>query len=153
MRKLPGFAVVCGMAAVCTAPVAAQQLPEAPPGGVPVCRSVTGTADIDGAPQQISGLACQQPDGTWQIQQGDDETLVYPAAAWPDYVDYGPWYGWWPPVFVGASFVFVDHFHHVYPMHQVYYGRPGMHAVSGGHGGFHHGAGMIWGTMGGGHRR
>jgi hypothetical protein len=32
---------------------------------------VNGTADIDGATQNISGRACKQPDGTWQIQQQD----------------------------------------------------------------------------------
>jgi hypothetical protein len=150
MRKLLGSGIVCGVLAFCSAPVAAQQLTD-----TSNCRNVTGTVDIDGTPQQVNGLACQQPDGTWQIQQGqqgDGDTLFYPATAWPDNVDYyyGPWYGWWPPVFIGASFVFVDRFHHVYPMHRVYYGHPGMRPVSGSHGGFH-GGGMVW-SAGGGHR-
>jgi hypothetical protein len=144
MRKLLGSGIVCGVLAVGSVSVAAQQLTAAP-----ACRAVTGTVDIDGTPQQISGLACQQPDGTWEIQQGDSGTLVYPVTAWPNYVDYyGPWYGWWPPVVIGASFVFVDRFHHVYPMHRVYYGHPGMRPVSGSHGGFHSG---VW-SAGGGHR-
>jgi hypothetical protein len=141
MRTFLGSVIVSGTLAICSLSVGAQQVT-----GSPACRPVTGTADIDGTAQQISGLACQQPDGTWQIQQGESDTLVYPVTAWPTYVDYyGPWYGWWPPVVIGASFVFVDRFHHVYPMHRVYYGHAGMRPVSGWHGG------MVW-SAGGGHR-
>ncbi|WP_322012495.1 hypothetical protein [Paraburkholderia sp. J12] len=154
MRKLLNSRIACGVLAVgssaylalAPATAAAQDATDAS-----ACRNVTGTVDIDGSPQQISGLACPQPDGTWQIQQGGDGTLLYPVLAPADY--YGPWYGWWPTAIVGVSFVFVDRFHHFYPIHRVYYGHPGMRPVSGTHGGFHSGfhSGMMWG--GGGHHR
>jgi hypothetical protein len=147
MRKLLNSGLVCGALAVCCAPVASQTMDA--PAGAPVCRPVTGTADIDGTQQQFSGIACQQPDGSWQIMQGDEDTLVYPQGA----VYYGPWYGWWPPVFVGASFVFVDRFHHFHPMHHVSFGHTGMRTTAGWHGGGMHGGGTVWGGMGGGHRR
>jgi surface antigen len=66
--------------------------------------------------QQIVGRACLQSDGTWQIMQGPDgSVLTYPIAQYP-YPD--PWY-WGPPVFIGAgvSFIFVDRFHHFSHFH------------------------------------
>ncbi|NTX25566.1 hypothetical protein HT746_00080 [Burkholderia pyrrocinia] len=75
------------------------------------CRAVVAQADIDGTEQQIVGRACLQSDGTWQIVQSPDGSVMwYPAAAYP-YAD--PWY-WGPPLFIGAGvgFVFVDRFHH-----------------------------------------
>lgn len=151
MRKFLAVNVLACLLGACATPVVSQQAaygpypPDTPPA---TCRPVTGTAVIDGAPQQISGLACLQPDGTWQIMQSDD-TLVYPVA-WPDATAYyaGPWYGWWPPVFVGGSFVFVDHFHHFHHMDHVFPGAPHMHPVSGMHGGFHGGHGGVWSSMG-----
>lgn len=74
------------------------------------CRAVVAQADIDGTAQQIVGRACLQGDGTWQIvQSADGSVLWYPVAAYP-YDD--AWY-WGPPVFIGAgvSFIFVDRFH------------------------------------------
>lgn len=151
MCKLLAFNVLACLLSACTTPVASPQAAYGsyPPDTTPAaCRPVTGTAEIDGAPQQISGLACLQSDGTWQIMQSDD-TLVYPVA-WPDATAYyaGPWYGWWPPVFVGGSFVFVDHFHHFHHMDHVFPGGPHMHPVSGMHGGFHGGHGGVWSGMG-----
>lgn len=159
MRKLSFTGLLCAMLAGCTTPAASQQMAD-----MPVCRMVTGTADIDGTPQQISGLACQQPDGSWQIMQGDNETLVYPNTV--DYYD-APWYGVWPPFFVGASVVFVDRFHHFHHMDHVHAGAPDMRIgmPAGFHGGIHNGfhggfggvrTGAVWsgmGAMGGGHRR
>lgn len=75
------------------------------------CRAVVGQADIDGTTQQIVGRACLQSDGTWQIVQGQDGSVLwYPVADYP-YLD--PWW-WGPPVFIGAgvSLIFVDRFHH-----------------------------------------
>ncbi|WP_213301475.1 hypothetical protein [Paraburkholderia sacchari] len=167
MRNLSFTGLLCGLLAGCTTPVASQQAAD-----IPVCREVTGTADIDGTPQQVSGLACRQPDGSWRIVQGDYDTLVY-----PDTVDYygAPWYGVWPPFFVGASVVFVDRFHHFHHMDHVRAGEPGMRMTGmrgGFHGGFHGGGfhrggfhggangastGAVWsgagGMGGGGHRR
>lgn len=34
------------------------------------CRDFTQTIYIDGRPQQASGVACRQPDGTWRIVSG-----------------------------------------------------------------------------------
>jgi|GEM_PF-584789 len=176
MRNLSFTGLLCGVLAGCTTPVASQQAADMPVAGEPVadtsvCRMVTGTADIDGAPQQISGLACRQPDGSWQIVQGDNDTRVYPA--YPETLDYygAPWYGVWPPFFVGASVVFVDRFHHFHHMDHVHPGGPGMPTMgvrgsfhNGFRGGFHSGfsgthTGAVWSGMGGmsgmggGHRR
>lgn len=148
MSRLLAFSVLACLLGACTTPVASQQAAYGPYPPPAPCRPVTGTTEIDGTPQQISGLACLQPDGTWQIMQSDD-TLVYPVA-WPDATAYyaGPWYGWWPPVFVGGSVVFVDHFHHFHHMDHVFPGGPHMHPVSGMHGGFHGGHGGVWSGMG-----
>ncbi|WP_296657323.1 hypothetical protein [Paraburkholderia sp.] len=167
MRKLPGFAIVCCALAVGSTSAVSQQVMDTPSAG-PVCRTVTGTADIDGAPQQFSGLACLQPDGTWTIVQADYGTLSYPAEAWPAY-------GWWPPVAVGASFIFIDRFHRFHPIRTVRFVHPGIRVMPGMHGGFRgdgfrgdgfrgdgfrggfrggfHGGDMIRGGMGGGHHR
>jgi surface antigen len=128
------------------------------------CRDVSGNAEIDGKQQQFNGLACRQPDGTWRIQESDDEPdsggdnagAAYPApdgapyAAAPDGAPYDPYYGYgypypyaypydpfWGPPFLfgfGASFVFVDRFHHFHHIDHVHFGHPGF-----AHGGFHHG--------------
>ncbi|MCK6451149.1 MAG: hypothetical protein L6R19_09895 [Alphaproteobacteria bacterium] len=31
------------------------------------CRSVTNTFTIDGKPQEVKGMACKQPDGSWKL--------------------------------------------------------------------------------------
>ncbi|HWT35036.1 MAG TPA: hypothetical protein VN289_02080 [Paraburkholderia sp.] len=145
MRTFTGLgATLCvcaGCAALASPPVAAQE----PPDDQATCRNVVGQAEIDGTMQQISGLACRQPDGTWQIEQGSD-AVVYTIPAYPYY---DPWY-WGPPVavVVGTSFVFVDRFHHVHHLNHVHWGRAG--GMTGrGAGGMH-----TWNGMGGGgHRR
>ncbi|AUT70224.1 MULTISPECIES: hypothetical protein [Paraburkholderia] len=154
MRTLFGLgATLCvcaGCAVPASPPVAAQEALN----DQMICRNIVGQAEIDGTTQQISGLACQQPDGTWQIQQGGDAAaVVYPIPAYPYY---DPWY-WGPPVAVGfgAPFVFVDRFHHFHHMNHVHWGRPGggFHGTGGMHG---WGGGHTWGGMGGmggGHRR
>ncbi|CAM2172614.1 Surface antigen [Paraburkholderia sacchari] len=100
------------------------------------CRAIIGQAEIDGVAHQIVGRACQQSDGTWQfVQNPDGSVLWYPVDAYP-YPD--PWY-WGPTVFVGvgATFIFVDRFHHFHhfdrfrPVDRPRFGAPmGM--------GFHH---------------
>jgi surface antigen len=121
------------------------------------CRAVAGQAEIDGSMQQVVGRACLQSDGTWQIMQSPDgSVLMYPVAIYP-YPD--PWY-WGPPLYFGAgvSFIFVDHFHHFshfhhfHQMDHVHVGAPigsGFHGerprFGGGMGGMH--------TFGGMHRR
>ncbi|WP_245253698.1 hypothetical protein [Paraburkholderia sp. LEh10] len=133
--------VACaGCAVPASQPVAQEQFSDN------VCQPVVGQAEIDGTMQQISGIACRQPDGTWQIQQGDGmaTATIYPVPAYPSYY-YDPSY-WGPPVAIGigGSFVFVDHFHHFHHMNHVHWGRPGggMH----GHGVFHGSGGMHgWG--------
>ena len=161
------------------------------------CRDVSGNAEIDGKQQQFNGLACRQPDGTWRIQESDNEPednggAAYsapndaapdgaPYAAAPDGAPYDPYYGYgypypypypydpfWGPPFVfgfGASFVFVDRFHHFHHIDHVHFGHPrgfahgGFHrGFHGGvHGGFHgggfHGGGGGFHGGGGGHGR
>ncbi|MEM5368806.1 hypothetical protein V4C53_22590 [Paraburkholderia azotifigens] len=148
MRTFTGLgAALCvcaGCAALASSPVAAQE----PPDNQATCRNVVGQAEIDGTLQQISGLACLQPDGTWQIEQGSDAAVGYPIPAYPYY---DPWY-WGPPVAVavGTSFVFVDRFHHVHHLNHVHWGRTGG-MMGHGSGGMH-----MWngrgGMGGGGHR-
>ncbi|MFJ1256866.1 hypothetical protein [Cupriavidus sp. CuC1] len=102
--------------------------------GVP-CQEVVGQAEIRGVLQQVVGLACLQPDGTWQIVEGADRgPVTYPAPG-SYYVD--PWY--WAPVGVGlgADFIFIDRFHHFHRMHHMFFRRSGM--GDGFHGGFHGG--------------
>ncbi|WP_223957404.1 hypothetical protein [Paraburkholderia sabiae] len=160
MRTLPGFGATLCVCAGCAVPASPPVAAQEPLNDQMTCRTVVGQAEIDGTMQQISGVACQQPDGTWQIQQGSDAAdaaVVYPIPAYPYY---DPWY-WGPPVAVGfgASFVFVDRFHHFHHMNHVHWGRPGggMMGHGGFHGGFHGNGGThTWGgmgSMGGGHRR
>ncbi|KDB06236.1 hypothetical protein LIG30_0510 [Burkholderia sp. lig30] len=81
------------------------------------CRAVLGQAEIDDTPQQVVGRAYLQSDGTWQIMQSPDGSVLwYPLAAYP-YPD--RWY-WRPPLFVGAgvSFIFVDRFHRFHHFHR-----------------------------------
>jgi hypothetical protein len=50
------------------APVEVAPAPPPPMAGAqPSCRQVSQTIVIDGQNQQAYGVACQQPDGTWQI--------------------------------------------------------------------------------------
>lgn len=146
-----GVACLC-LCAAYAAPVEAQSDASAPPTDTSTCRFVVGQAEIDGVMQQVSGRACLQPDGSWQIVEDDAAALALAPA--PVYY-YDPWY-WGPPVvFTGVSFVFVDRFHHFHHMDHV---RP-MHGSigMGGRGGRHGGASThMWGGMshgGGGMRR
>jgi len=124
-------------------------------GGGPPCQQVAGQVMIDGVPQQVVGLACLQPDGTWQIVDSTGtEAGYYPMPYYPDYY-YDPWY--WAPVAVGfgATFIFIDHHHHVHPMHHVFFRRGGMVGFHGAGaargfrpvapGGFHGGTGGMHG--------
>jgi hypothetical protein len=177
MRNFIGLGIVLCSCVACATPMASQ------PGQAdslndttttsavsPTCRMVNGTADIDGTTQNILGLACKQPDGTWQIQQQDagvDMGDVSPPPPYP-YYPYDPYYDPWsygPPVTFGfgGSFVFVDRFHHFHHMDHVHIGphgglRGGFHGGSRFHGGggFHGGEGFFRGGGfhggGGGHR-
>ena len=106
--------------------------------GVPVgtCQPVAGQAEINGVMQQLQGTACLQPDGTWQMVDTDGTPVTYAGA--PYYLD-DTWY-WGPPVLFG-SVIFIDRFHHVHRMHNVFVhhgGRGGFHGgFHGGHGGGH----------------
>jgi len=115
------------------------------------CRAVAGQADVDGSMQQVVGRACLQSDGTWQIVESPDGSmLVYPVAYYP-YPD--PWY-WGPSLFIGAgvSFIFVDRFHHrshLDHFHQMGHMHVGAPMGSGFHGGasrFGGGMHSSWGT-------
>ena len=116
------------------------------------CRAVLGQADIDGSTQQVVERACLQSDGTWQIVESpDDSVLVYPVGYYP-YPD--QWY-WGPPLFIGAgvSFIFVDRFHHHFHadhFHQMSHVHVGAPMGSGFHGGpSRSGGGMhgFWGAQ------
>ena len=36
------------------------------------CRSVANTLTIDGKPQEVKGMACKQPDGSWKLMPEGD---------------------------------------------------------------------------------
>jgi hypothetical protein len=147
MRNFIGLGMVLCSCVACTTPVASQLDQAAPLNDTtttsavsPTCRMVNGTADIDGATQNISGLACKQPNGTWLIQQqgtGVDMGDVYPPPPYPYYSYYDPWFYGSPVAFgFGGSFVFVDRFHHFHHMDHVHFGaRGGFHGGGGVHGG------------------
>lgn len=117
------------------------------------CQQVVGQAEIGGVLQEISGVACLQPDGTWQLVDGASGAVSYAAPAYY----YDPWY--WAPVGVGfgASVILVDRFHHFHPMHHVFVRRSGVvvhgsfrgGSHDGFHGGFHNGGGSHGGSHGG----
>ena len=87
------------------------------------CREFTTSVTIDGQVQQATGRACQRPDGTWQIigESPPDlpaagPTVVYSVPYPQPYYPSPPvWIA--PPVFVGSSFFFVDHFQHFHHFH------------------------------------
>jgi surface antigen len=152
MRTISALAVALGVCAGCAVP-AGPPMPVAT--GAPLddsmaCRNIVGQAEIDGVTQQISAYACRQADGTWQVQQGADGTAaaIYPLAVYPYYPYYDPWWYWGPPVSIGigASFVFVDRFHHFHHVDHMHFGQPNNGYRSRG-GGFHGmgGGGHFWG--------
>jgi putative hemolysin len=176
MRNILGLAAVLCVCAGCAVPggppVMAQEsgppvYPQADvsqnvpngPDAQQNCQEVSGQAEIDGQQQPISGLACRQPDGTWRIQQPADADGTSPYAG--GYYQFTPVYEddpfYWGPPFAfgfGASFVFVDRFHHFHHIDHVHFAHGGF-----GHGGFHggrhwagfHNGGGFHGGFSGGH--
>ncbi|MCC7046344.1 MAG: hypothetical protein IT562_06495 [Alphaproteobacteria bacterium] len=60
-----------GLAPIGTAPPEALSTPPAakPPVAMRIeCRNFTDTFMVDGQQQQVQGVACKQPDGTWKVQ-------------------------------------------------------------------------------------
>jgi surface antigen len=118
------------------------QTTDAPLVSAPIgsCRAVEGQAVIDGQTQQTVGRACLQPDGTWQFVRGlNGDAVFYPVSAYP-YSD--PWY-YGPPLLLGASFIFIDRFHHSHYFN---------HFRQGDHGHFSHSHFGGGHEAGGGHR-
>jgi surface antigen len=148
MRNIQARCALLAVCLACAGPAAAQSTSDDVAYAAPPCQTIAGQAEIDGAMQQITGLACQQPDGTWQIVQGDDNSVaLYPAALYPYY---DPWY--WDGVVAvgfGGPFIFVDRFHHVHPMDHVYF-RRASYGAGARSGGWHGGAGT-WQSAGGMH--
>jgi len=100
------------------------------------CQEMTGQYDVNGRLQVVSGLACLQPDGTWQMVD-----ISGAGGTYDDSYYYGgdPWY--WAPYGFGAVII-IDRFHHVHHVSHVFMHRPGV--------GFHGGMGGFHGGMGGG---
>jgi len=127
------------------APAMAQTTPEdLGPAGTATCQNITAQAVINGQLQNVSGLACLQSDGTWQLVQN-----LYPPAQYA-YGWYDPWY-WGPPIGVGAGFFFFDFNHRRHRLDHVFFRHsaagPGFHQ-----GGFHD-DGFHQGGVGGGFRQ
>ncbi len=143
MSHIEGRCGVLCLCLACAAPVAAQTMEDGATYAAPPCQNIEAQAEIDGTMQQITGLACQQPDGTWQFVQGDGSAVAfYPVQP---YTYYDPWYWGGFVTVVGGSFVFIDRFHHHHPMNHVYFnhvsyssnGRAnGVHGAGGMHGGW-----------------
>ena len=159
MRNIKGRCALLCACLACAGPVVAQEAADSAANAAPPCQQIAGQAEIDGTMQQITGLACLQPDGTWQIVQGADNSVaLYPA---PIYPYYDPFY-WGGVVAVGfgGPFFFVDRFHHHHSIGYVHFSRAsfgagvragGWHGGAGtwqGSGGMHGG----WGGGGGMHR-
>ena len=69
------------------------------------CQKITTQAEINGKVEPITGVACQQSDGTWQLMQNTDRSYYgYP------YGYYDPWY--WGPYGFSTQLIFVDRIHH-----------------------------------------
>jgi surface antigen len=124
----------------------AQNPPEA------ACRDFAAPVTVGGQPEQASGQACQQPDGSWHITQTIPglPTLEYalppiPAYYYP-YLYPGYWSDAWDygaPLYLGSSIVFANGFHH-------FHHHDGMRH-EGFHGGSHHEGGHHDGAHGGFH--
>ncbi|WP_211464100.1 hypothetical protein [Collimonas silvisoli] len=108
------------------------------------CQKLTTQAEINGKVEPVTGVACLQSDGTWQLMQNADR----PYYGYP-YAYYDPWY--WGPYGFGADFIFIDrvhhhhHFDHGSTMHQSAAAGTGAGAGAGAGAGFHSrgmGAGM-----------
>jgi len=103
----------------------------------PSCQKLTTQAEINGKTEPVTGVACQQSDGTWQFMQNTDR----PYYGYPYSYYYDPWY--WGPFGFGADFVFIDrdhhhhHFNHGSTMHQSVAAGAGFHGHGMG-GGMHH---------------
>lgn len=84
MDKLLRFGILLAYLGF-AAPALAQTYDEQPvPADSANCRAVVGQAEIDGTIQQVVGRACLQSDGTWQIVQSEDGSVLwYPVAAYP----------------------------------------------------------------------
>jgi hypothetical protein len=90
-------------------------------GAAPNCRPFTAPVIIDGETRQATGLACQQPDGSWRITQEMPElprqiygvppvAYAYPYPYPYPYRAYGPW--WYGPSFIFVGGFRHGHFHH-----------------------------------------
>jgi surface antigen len=140
------------------APAMAQTTPDdLMAAGTATCQNITAQAVINGQLQNVSGLACLQSDGTWQIVQN-----LYPPAQYA-YGWYDPWY-WGAPIGVGTAFFFIDSAHRRHRLDHVFFRHsefgPGFHQGRFHNGGVHQGgfgSGFHQGGMGGGfggmHRR
>jgi surface antigen len=127
--------------------VAVQAQDQTPPQAT--CREFTAPVTVGGQPQQASGQACQQPDGSWRITQNtpglptQEYTVPAPPISYP-YPYPGYWADSWdygPPLFVGGSIFFANGFHHFHHgdgfRHEGFHG--GFHHEGVHHGGFHGG--------------
>ena len=63
---------------------AMSQFTATPIAGLPQCSQYSATATVNGAPQPLTGEACQQPDGSWSIaEQPAGSSVVYQTVYWP----------------------------------------------------------------------
>jgi hypothetical protein len=140
MRNLL-FATSLGLCcAACTVPPAPaiSNVTTIVPPDAPNCQDYTAQATVDGTTQPITGRACKQNDGTWQIVESvpgvPPAVAVYtpPPVAYQTFYD--PWL-WGPPLgFSAGVFAFVDGRHHVHHFdgHRPFFpNRPFFHRQNG----------------------
>ena len=100
-NKIPLITLVLACSA-CSGPQVAS---DAAAASKTICQKVTTQAEIGGQMQPVTGIACKQNDGTWQLMQNTDRYYYgYP------YAYYDPWF--WGPFGFGADFIFIDRDHH-----------------------------------------
>lgn len=108
--------------------------PTAPEQSSAICRNFTMPVMVDGQQRQAFGQVCQQPDGSWRVNQNTPglPLQVYTLPAQMIYLTPNPyqhyWAGSWgygPPVVAGGLVFFGHGFHHFGHKHFF-------------HGGFHH---------------
>ena len=81
----------------------------------PYCREYTSTVRVGNRPERAHGVACMQPDGTWEIQPAEQSAAPSPLPPAPvvEYVPYPPP----PPPFysMGVGYGYGPHRHWRHP--------------------------------------
>lgn len=83
--------------AACVVAPAGTPVAYAPAAAPTNCRDFKTTIQVDGRSQDATGVACEQPDGTWKVTS--PATAAALAAPPPPTVAYAPYYYPYPPYY------------------------------------------------------